>query len=48
MVSVRVRVMKIFGTKDNYFLTLSDATKNECSPSSGGGGGGAEILSIRI
>ena len=29
LVAVTVRVIKIFGSKDDHFLTLGDVTKNE-------------------
>ena len=33
-INVAVRVIKIFGTKDNHFSTLGDVTKSECFLSS--------------
>ena len=47
LVAVAVRVIKIFGTKDDRFSTPGNVTKNECFVSSLREGG-AEILSTEI
>ena len=46
--AVSVRVIKIFGIKDNRSLTPGDVTKNECFSHLYEGGGGAEILYTEI
>ena len=45
---VVVRVINVFGTRDNCFSTLGDVTKNECFLSPYGAEGKTEILSTEI
>ena len=45
---VAVRVIKIFGVKDNCFSTLGDVTKNDFFSHLFLKGGGAEISSTEI